>query len=43
MGMEFKDVLVWLKSHLAEVELLLAALIFLLLVGIYWAWSAMPL
>jgi nicotinamide riboside transporter PnuC len=39
--MGFKDVLVWLRSYLAEVVFLLVVLVVLLLVG-YWAWAATP-
>jgi hypothetical protein len=39
--MGFKNVLVWLRSHLAEIVFLLVVLVVLLLVG-YWAWAATP-
>jgi hypothetical protein len=41
MGMGFKDILVWLRSHLAEIVFLLIVLVVLLLMG-YWAWAATP-
>jgi hypothetical protein len=33
MGMGFKDILVWLRSHLAEIVFLLIVLVVLLLMG----------
>jgi Tfp pilus assembly protein FimT len=40
-GMGFKDVLVWLRRHLAEIVFLLIALVLLALIG-YWTWAATP-
>ena len=39
--MGFKNVLVWLRSHLAEIVFLLIVLVLLLLIG-YWTWAATP-